>query len=425
MSEEKPLRIIELAAENVKRLKAVHITPGTAALVPISGRNAQGKTSVLDAIEMALAGARSIPARPIRDGEKNAQVVVNLGEFIVRRRFTPSGSTLEITTNDGQSSFKKPQEILDKICGELSFDPLAFTRLKARDQAAELARIAGIDLAAHEARAKKLEDDRKELGRDVKRLETEVAAISVPDGVPDEPIDLASITTRYEEARQTIAANAAAREELRKAQENEQKWKDYIVGLEEKLKAALETRTKAANARIVAEQRVADLVDPDTSRLTLDLQEAQEANALIGRKQERARKAAELAAAKDRLYHAQDAVQAHRVALEEAVQSASLPVPGLALTADGVTLHGVPFEQASGAEQLRTATAVAIAANPRLRVALIRDGSLLDTDSMAMLEKIATENDLQVWIEVVARPGEKVGVVIEDGEVVEAEVPAS
>ncbi|NGZ99665.1 AAA family ATPase [Nocardioides sp. W3-2-3] len=54
----------------MKRLKAVEITPDGTMQV-ISGRNAQGKTSVLDAIWLALGGgtaARTTP-RPIRDGE--------------------------------------------------------------------------------------------------------------------------------------------------------------------------------------------------------------------------------------------------------------------------------------------------------------------------------------------------------------------
>ena len=49
------MRIVRLTASNVKRLKAVDITPdGT--LQIITGRNAQGKTSVLDAIWLALGG---------------------------------------------------------------------------------------------------------------------------------------------------------------------------------------------------------------------------------------------------------------------------------------------------------------------------------------------------------------------------------
>ena len=41
------MRILKLTAENVKRLKVVEITP-RGDLVQISGRNGQGKTSVLE-----------------------------------------------------------------------------------------------------------------------------------------------------------------------------------------------------------------------------------------------------------------------------------------------------------------------------------------------------------------------------------------
>ena len=47
------MRIISLAASNFARLRAVEIRP-TGALVPIVGRNDQGKSSVLKAIWTAL-----------------------------------------------------------------------------------------------------------------------------------------------------------------------------------------------------------------------------------------------------------------------------------------------------------------------------------------------------------------------------------
>ncbi len=83
---------------------------------------------------------------------------------------------------------------------------------------------------------------------------------------------------------------------------------------------------------------------------------------------------------------------------------------------DDILLGDVPFDQASAAEQLRASTAVAMALNPRLRVILIRDGSLLDTDSMKLLAQLAADNNYQVFIERVA--GDKpAGIVIEDGRV--------
>jgi hypothetical protein len=82
----------------------------------------------------------------------------------------------------------------------------------------------------------------------------------------------------------------------------------------------------------------------------------------------------------------------------------------------GVLLNGVPFSQASSARQLQAAVSIGLALNPKIRVILIRDGSLLDEDSMKLVSEMAEKNDAQIWVERVAdgRPG---CVVIEDGEI--------
>jgi recombinational DNA repair ATPase RecF len=123
------LKLVELRAENVKRLKAVRIKPD-GNIVQITGRNAQGKTSVLDSIWYALQG-RAKCDRPIRDGAESAEVEVNLGDLIVKRKWTDKGSYLSVENLEG-AVYKSPQAILDKLVGELTFDPLAFTRMTAK-----------------------------------------------------------------------------------------------------------------------------------------------------------------------------------------------------------------------------------------------------------------------------------------------------
>ena len=91
-------------------------------------------------------------------------------------------------------------------------------------------------------------------------------------------------------------------------------------------------------------------------------------------------------------------------------------MPGLGFDDDGVTLDGVPFAQASAAEQLRVSVAMAMALNPKVRIIRITDGSLLDSENLALIEEMAGANGFQVWIERVDESG-AVGVVIEDGEV--------
>ena len=118
------MRIISLKAENIKKVKAVEITPKDDVVV-ISGKNAQGKTSVLDAIWFALGGKDNIPSQPIRQGKEKARVVLDLGQYKVTRIFTKAGTYLTVENAQG-ATFKSPQALLDKMIGDLSFDPLAF-----------------------------------------------------------------------------------------------------------------------------------------------------------------------------------------------------------------------------------------------------------------------------------------------------------
>ena len=98
------------------------------------------------------------------------------------------------------------------------------------------------------------------------------------------------------------------------------------------------------------------------------------------------------------------------------LESTKFPVDGLSFGENRVDYKGIPFGQCSSAEQLRVSVGMAVAMNPRLRIMLIRDGSLLDESNRRILAEMAEENDAQIWIECVSE-GEPVGIVIEDGSI--------
>ncbi len=60
-----------------------------------------------------------------------------------------------------------------------------------------------------------------------------------------------------------------------------------------------------------------------------------------------------------------------------------------------------------------------MAANPKLRVLRIKDGSLLDEGNLALIGAMAEAGDYQVWIERVEESG-TVGVVMHEGTVANA-----
>lgn len=189
-----------LQAENIKRLKAVEITP-EGNLVVIRGNNGQGKTSVLDSIEMALGGAKTIPDKPIREGEDHARIVLETDELIITRTFNENGSYLKVKNRDG-ASFTNGQEVLNNLVGKFRFDPLAFTRMKPSEQAQTLRDLVGINTSELDQKRKVAFDIRRDINRDIKRFEAVRERTTHHEGVGDTEKSAAEILKSIEDANQ-------------------------------------------------------------------------------------------------------------------------------------------------------------------------------------------------------------------------------
>lgn len=101
----------------------------------------------------------------------------------------------------------------------------------------------------------------------------------------------------------------------------------------------------------------------------------------------------------------------------EAIASARMPVAGLGFGNGYLTFNSVPLSQASGAQKIKIACAIAMAANPKLKVLRIQDGSILDDASREVLRELAETHGYQVWIELLK--GGPEAIVLEDGHVAE------
>lgn len=468
------MKIVSLTSENIKRLTAVHIKPN-GAVVEITGKNGQGKTSVLDSIWWAIMGTSNIQAQPIRKGEQRASIKLDLGEIIVTRTFTRKDETdfttsLSVRGADG-SSFKGAQGVLDGLAGALSFDPLAFSRMKAREQFDALRPfVPGIDFEKVDAQNRGDYERRTEVNRLAKQARAAADMISIPADTPEEPIDEAALTTELQaagtlnadvERRTVLRANAARDVESHRAraqsiidaidgeiaaidQNSEATIRGYeqqIAALKRQIEAELqrcntqrgELRVKRTQEAAAATQEANTLqerlnaAEPlpaiiDTAAIVKRIEQARVVNAAVERARQKAVHAQTAAKYEAEAEALTQSIDARNEAKRQAIAAAKMPVAGLDFGDGVVLLNGVPFDQASDAERLRASVAIAMAANPKLRVIRIRDGSLLDEDAMKLLEQIAIERDFQVWIERVDSSGQ-VGFVLEDGHVREAQGP--
>jgi DNA repair exonuclease SbcCD ATPase subunit len=423
------MRIIRLQASNIKRLRAVDITP-SGDLVVLSGRNGQGKSSVLDAIWLALGGKDAQKAtgtaRPVRDGASQAEVTLDLGDLIVTRSWTAGGSYLRVSAKDGRR-YNSPQAALDDLVGRLSFDPLAFLRMNGREQIQTLLDLLRlpIDVPALDAKRQRLYDQRTEVGRERDRLKGQLAGMPEPPAdLPRDEISAADLMREMQAAANTRAANEQVLRDLQRSSEIIDALDRDIADLEARLARARSDRAVAQTNLDALVERAASIVDPDTTDLQARIASVEQTNAAIRSAASRRYTESLHKSYVEKYESLTREITEIDASKERAIREADLPIAGLGFTADGVTYNGVPLSQSSHAEQLRVSLAMAMALNPKLRVIRITDGSLLDADNLRLIAEMARDNDFQVWVERVDDQS-GISIHIEDGAVVPHEPAAT
>lgn len=408
------MRVLRLEAENFKKLKAIAITPA-GHIVEIQGQNAAGKTSVLDSIWAALGGKDACPEKPIRTGEDSAFVSLLLGDTEPRLRVTRTfrlkegaeyTTDLKVEAADTGARFPSQQGVLDALVGAMCFDPLAFTRMKDEEQIKALRQfVPGVNFAEIEGLNRRDFEERTAVGRRLRDLKGQQAALPpLPQGDLPEEVDTHALEQELGRAGAHNAEVAQRAERRRQSQQRVDTLTDQIATLTQELQA-LQAQLETA----------APLPDPiDTDDVQRKLAEGRHTNELLAEVKGRTALLDKITAAGDEETALTAAIEKRKEDMAAKVKAASMPIPGLGFGEDHVTLNGEPFSQASQAQKIRASVAIAAAMNPKLRVARVMDGSLLDAKSWAALEEYAEEADLQVWIETVS-PHTSAAVIIEDG----------
>jgi recombinational DNA repair ATPase RecF len=397
------MKIIELRAENVKRLKAIEINPDEFFQV-IGGRNSQGKTSVIDAIWLAFSGKSASQEidKPIRHGEDHAFVELNLGDLIVTRTWKGDTSTLKVEAAGG-AKYPAPQEMLNKLLGKLAFDPLEFTRLEPKMQREALLAIAPLEIDLKELEAKRAQAylDRTDIGRVVNALEGQLQGLGKSEEAPKDAISVAELVKQFTDA-QELENN------YNKAVEN----RNYLIARKSELEQELKETTEKIQAQLKRLDDMPPLVDLESLRSEID--NAEETNNKVRRNQQRAEVAGKLKSASEERETKSSIIQALENDKTMALAKAKFPVEGLSFTDEGVTFNDIPFGQLSDSEKIRISLLMGMALNPDIRVIIVREGSLLDSDNMALVSQMAHDKDYQIFIERVGNADES-AIIIEDG----------
>lgn len=403
------MKIVSLEAENIKCLKAIEIKPD-GNIVVIGGNNGAGKSSILDSIEYALAGGKHIPEKTIREGQEKARIVLDLDDIQVVRTFTKNGTNLVVKSKEG-AVFPSPQSMLDKIVGNLSFDPSEFFRMDNKKRIEILKGLVGIDFTQLNNKYKEAFDKRTDTNRRGKELKAQFDSIQVEDNVPDKEI---SVTELSKQLMDAFSSNKKL-DELKRSLDNNQL---KIIRIDEQVVQLMEEKARIETYISQEKAQIKKLKLIDTDCIQQHIGAGEETNRKIRNKLTKNKLGKDLEKLREESQSLSNELESITTNKNEMMEKAKFPIKGLAFDEETVTFNGISFDQISQGERIKISVAMGLVLNPKLKILLIRDASLLDKKNLEMIAKMAEKMDAQIWLERVG-VGKECQIVIQDGSVVE------
>ena len=389
--------ITALEAENVKRIKAVALTPAPTGLTLVGGNNNQGKTSVLDALAWALGGDRFLPNAAQRDGAvAPAHLKVTLSNGVIVER---KGKNASLTVTD-PTGRRSGQQLLNAFIEPLALDLPRFMEASDKEKADILLRIIGIGTELHvrDLEIKSLYDKRTFTGQLAQQKKHFAEELIYYPEAPEEPV--VQLTDLLERQKKVVA-------DL-----------EFQLSTEKQRLTTMQADVK------IAQTSAENLQDESTAELEASIRSIEETNQKVRANLEKARaedEAAQYASDYDKLTEAITQKRADRMAL---LNGADLPLPELSVEDGALTYKGKHWRDMSGSDQLRVAAAIVRRLNPDCGFVLLDKLEQMDMTTLTEFGRWLEAEHLQA-IATRVSTGSECQIIIEDGMVKDAEPPVT
>lgn len=401
------ITIHSLDIENVKRVKAVSLTPSPAGLTVIGGKNGAGKTTVLDAIVWALGGEKYRPSEAQRDGSMTPpHIRITLSNGLVVER-KGKNSALTVTDPSGK---KAGQQLLNEFISQLALDLPRFLQANAKEKADTLLQILGIgpQLRALDDEIARIYNQRTTVGQIRDQKTAHAAELPEYADAPGEEISVSELSHQLTEALKNNASNIA--------------WRDKLVA-DMRRADELQKELTALMASIEQTQaRVDAAVDIDVTAIQNDIERAEEINSKVRANLSKEHAQAEADDEAERYKALTQAIEQKRSDRMKLLEGADLPLPGLTVEDGELKYNGHSWDCMSGSEQLRVATAIVRRLNPACGFVLLDRLEQMDEETLIGFGSWLEDEGLQA-IATRVSTGSECTIVIENGTVKGADEP--
>ena len=406
--------ITKLQIKNFLGISEVEITPDNKLNV-IVGKNGQGKTSILKAIEFAFKGKIDKGADIINSDASKAEIYIDLDKFSVSRTKANNVNDLKVQNQEG-FTMPDPQKFLNELVGDFSFNPIEFTFLNEKDKTEYLLKILDIKLtkeqieeATHlpidmETDAEGLAlldeaveyyyEERKLKNREIKNKEGALREFDCHNQDVDQialrKFDPDKLTKKREEHSDTQVEYANAKNLI--VRKNELKvtideYKEKIERLEtefkelENEKINLSEITKRGE-KLAEEVKTMEIFEKDFADFKNYQKIEFEKNQMT-----------------DEAKDLDDAVKTLQKDLKSDIMSrAEMPVKNLTYDDGKFLVNGKPIANLSESEKLNVSMAIAKRLNDKFKIICIDGSEKLDDESFNKLKKEVKKGDFQFFI---------------------------
>lgn len=393
------VKISEFQLENVKRIKAVQCEPTQNGITVIGGKNNQGKTSVLDSIAWALGGDRFRPSQAQHEGSVVPPYIkITLSNGIIVER-QGKNSSLKVIDPSGN---KGGQQLLNEFIESFALNLPKFMGANAKEKADILLRIIGVGdrLFELEKEENEIYNSRHAIGQIATQKKKYADEMVHYDGVPDELLSASDLINEQQAILLQNAENKKKREHLSELRERKSQLLKALDECEAELK--------------IAETSETELEDRSTAELEENIRKIDEINVKIRSNLDKER-------AEEDARHYQDQYNELSIKLEnirsekkKLLESADLPLPGLSVEDGEITLYGMKWDNMSGSDQLKAATAIIRRLNPKCGFVLVDKLEQMDLDTLKKFGDWIEQEGLQV-IATRVSTGDECSIIIEDG----------
>jgi hypothetical protein len=439
----------------------------------ISG-NAGEKSSVLDALSSVLGSTMNKVEEPVKLGEDQGEVTICLthGEDVyeIHSRFSHKKRTGDLSLNiNGERVKTGVRTKLNQLLEFNSFDIFHFLSLDPVDQKKEIKNLTGCADKIEKEEAK-LSVAKKKLSFENQTLENMVSAnkkevrpftdedvITYENPIPIEPIQKAiedlqpqfdahnqrvqQITEKKNaaEALITKANNAIEREKriVEETNHHNDSIREYEAEIEAiKLKIQLtrdkigtlnnEYETSMTSRKMLGEQYTAvqaevtsleadhaSIPAPNAEEWSKKLADATAHNQKHDLIQIYRKRQSEIVQKRKEVESLTAEIDTYKQAIRDLFANSDLRVPGLHYNDEGLFLDDLPFKrnQVNTARFIDVGVDLSVRMNPKLRLVMIREASLLDEPSMKRITKKLHDNGYMFIAEIVDPKGADLRVV--------------